>query len=510
MSKQEEAGGHGQQQDSRLTSTQSPEVSLDPEDWDEFRALAHRMVDDMIDRTRTLSSQPAWQSPPESVRSALLDEPLPEQGQSLEQIYAEYLAQIEPYTNGNRHPRAWGWVRGNGTPLAAMAAMLSAAINPHVGGGDQSATYVEERCLGWLAEIMGMPATTTGILTSGGTMANLLGLAVARQARAGFDARSAGLAGRPQMVVYASAEAHMWARKAMDLLGMGSANLRLIAVGGDYRMDLRALRSQIAADRAAWLRPIAVIGNAGTVNTGAVDDLPQIAQICQQEKLWFHIDGAFGALLKLSARHAELVCGLEQADSLAFDLHKWMYLPFDIGCLLVARGEEHQAAFASTASYLEGAQRGILAKGLVFSDRGIELTRSFKALKLWMSLKAHGRLGFAAQIEQNMDQAAYLVERIRAEKELELLAPRSLNVVCFGYRTSCAVDEATANACNRELVLRLQESGEFVVSGTVLGGRYAVRVAITNHRSRRADFDALIEASLGTGREIMLSMQKKS
>lgn len=513
MNQPEGTGGHGQPQHSRtdLTPTEAseaPEATLDPTDWESFRALAHRMVDDMIDRTRSLPTQPVWQSPPEAIRRAILEEPFPEQGQPLEQVYADYLAQVEPYTNGNRHPRAWGWVRGNGTPLAAMAAMLAAAINPHLGGGDQSPTYVEERCLGWLAQRMGMPATTTGILTSGGTMANLLGLAVARQARAGFDARSAGLAGRPQMIVYASAEAHMWARKAMDLLGLGSANLRQIAVDGDYRMDLRALRSQIAADRAAWLRPIAVIGSAGTVNTGAVDDLTQMAAICQQEKLWFHVDGAFGALLKLSDRYAGLVSGLERADSLAFDLHKWMYQPFEIGCLLVARGEEHQAAFASTASYLEGAQRGILAKGLVFSDRGIELTRGFKALKLWMSLKAHGRRGFATQIEQNMAQAESLVERIRSEKELELLAPRGMNVVCYGYRTSCAVSEATANACNRELVLRLQESGEFVVSGTMLGGRYVVRVAITNHRSRRADFDALIDASLRLGREIMQTIGK--
>lgn len=496
-----EAGGHGAEVLSR-TDLDPHEHTLDPEDWEAFRSLAHRMVDDMIDQTRALRDQPAWQAPPVSIRQAILEEPLPREGQSAEQVYADYLQLVQPYTNGNRHPRAWGWVRGNGTPLAAMAEMLAAAINPHLGGGDQSPTYVEERCMQWLAQVMGLPASTTGILTSGGTMANLLGLAVARHARTGFDVRTEGLQGSAQLVVYASNETHMWARNAMDLLGMGSRNLRMIPVDGSFRMNLAALRAQIGEDRAAGLQPIAVIGNAGTVNTGAVDDLDELATLCREEELWFHVDGAFGALLKLSDHYAPLVRGLEKADSLAFDLHKWMYLPIEIGCLLVANGEEHRAAFASTASYLEGATRGILATGLIFSDRGIELTRGFKALKLWMALKAHGLNAFRDLIEQNMEQAQYLERRIEEEPELELLVSRSMNIVCYRYRSSRTKDEEAANALNRELVLRLQESGEFVLSGTVLQGRYALRVANTNHRSRLQDFEDLVQWSLKLGREI--------
>lgn len=484
-----------------LVPTQSTEHTLDPENWEEFRALAHRMVDDMVNQTRALREEPAWAPPPALVKQAIMQESIPREGQTAERVYEDYLRNVQPYTNGNRHPRAWGWVRGNGLPLAAMAEMLAASINPHLGGGEQAPTYVEERCLQWLAQLMGMPESTTGILTSGGTMANLLGLAVARQAKAGFDVRQQGLHGHAPLVVYASSETHMWARKSMDVLGMGERQLRVVPVD-ENGIDVAALRNQIADDRQQGLRPIAVIGTAGTVNSGAVDDLESLAALCRAEDLWFHVDGAFGALLKLSPKYAPLVRGLEMADSLAFDLHKWMYLPFEIGCVLVRDGVQHRAAFAASASYLESGGRGILANGLQFSDRGIELTRGFKALKLWMSLKAYGVNSFAALIEQNMEQSRYLEQRVLGEPELELLIPRTMNIVCFRYRGDPSAPEEQINALNRELVLRLQESGGFVVSGTTLGERYALRIANTNHRSRMSDFDDLVKAAVAIGREL--------
>jgi aromatic-L-amino-acid/L-tryptophan decarboxylase len=489
------------------TTAPAAELTLDPENWNEMRQLGHRMLDDIFDHLETLREQPAWQPLPEQVRSSL-QEPLPENPQGEEHVYQDFLQNVLPYTTGNRHPRAWGWVRGNGTPFAMLAEMLAAGINTHAAGGQQAANHIEEQVLGWLSQLMGMPAGTSGILVSGGTMANLLGLAVARHHKAGFDVRSEGLQGsHERLTIYCSAETHMWARKSVEFLGLGQQSLRQIPVGEDFRIDTAALLQQIHDDRAAGLRPIALIGNAGTVNTGAVDDLRELARVCKDENLWFHVDGAFGALLKFTEKYKHLVEGLEMADSLAFDLHKWMYLPFEVGCLLVRDAEVHKATFAAQASYLETTKRGMLAGGLSFSDRGIELSRGFKALKVWMSLKAYGSKMHGQLIEQNMEQAEHLATAISNHSELELLTPRTMNIVCFRYHPASLSSDERLNQINREIVLRLQESGEFVVSGTVLRGNYVIRVANTNHRSRKEDFDALLESVTMHGRLVVMEAE---
>jgi glutamate/tyrosine decarboxylase-like PLP-dependent enzyme len=355
-----------------------------------------------------------------------------------------------------------------------------------------------------MAELMGMPQQTSGLLTSGGTMANLIGLAVARNTRAGFAIRSQGLQGeRPRLLVYCSTETHSWAQKAMEFLGLGSESLRRIPVNDQYQIQTEVLDAEIRADMARGLRPIAVLANCGTVNTGAIDDLSSVADVCRRHQVWFHVDGAFGALLRLSPKYTYLTKGLERADSLAFDLHKWMYLPFEIGCILVRDPQAHAEAFATRASYLESADRGITAGGFIFADRGIELTRSFKALKLWMSLKTHGVAAYADAIEKNVEQARHLENLVRASTEMELVAPRASNIVCFRYAPrNRHLGNEMLNRINRELVLRLQESGNFVLSGTVLGGRYALRVANTNHRSHIEDFDALASDCILIGRQI--------
>jgi aromatic-L-amino-acid decarboxylase len=477
-----------------------PEETLDPADWEAFRALAHRMVDDSLDYLATLRERAAWQPMPPAVVAAL-DEPLPRAGEGDEAAYAQFRDNVLPYSNGNRHPRFWGWVQGTGTPLGMMADMLAAGMNPHLGGLNHAPALVEHQVIRWLAELMGFPLDAGGVLVTGGSMANVLGLAVGRHARAGWDVREQGMHGGPELVVYATVETHGWVRKAVELMGMGRRSLRNVEVDALDRMDVDALAAAVAQDRAAGRRPICVIGTAGSVNTGASDDLAALADFCAAEGLWFHVDGAFGAWAYTSDALRPLVAGMERADSLAFDLHKWGYLPFECACVLVRDAELHRGAFATAAPYLAQTERGVIAGGLPFADRGIDLTRGFKALKVWMSFKAHGVDAIVRLVEQNVAQARYLAARIEANPALELLMPVQMNVVCFRYAPA-DLPEAERDAVNQEILLRLQEDGIAVPSGTLVRGRYAIRAAIVNHRSRREDFDVLADAVERIGREV--------
>lgn len=490
--------------DELITNQQtSAEETLDPQNWDDFRALAHQMLDDMLDHLSSLRERPAWQPMPDAVRQRLA-QPLPTRGEGAAAVYQEFLQNVLPYTNGNRHPRFFGWVQGTGTPLAMMADMLAAGMNPHLAGFDQAPALVERQVLAWMAELMGMPTSASGILVSGGTMANITALIVARHAQAGFDIRTEGLQGasRPRLLVYGSDETHRWVITAVELLGLGSRAFRRVPVDDDFRIDVMALRAMIAADRRRGQQPFCVIGNAGTINNGATDDLAALAGLCRAERLWFHVDGAFGAWARLVPDVQTQVAGMEQADSLACDLHKWMYLPFEIACVLIRDAEAHREAFANSASYLAVADRGVIAGGLPFAERGLELTRSFKALKAWMSLKAHGIEKFTRLIAQNIQQARYLAELINAHPRLELLAPVPLNIVCFRFRAEDFGDGAL-DRLNHEILLRVQESGLAVPSSTRIRGAFALRVAITNHRSQRRDFELLVQSIVACGQQII-------
>lgn len=478
------------------------EETLDPRDWEELRSLGHRMLDDMFDYLSTVREKPAWQPLPETVRARFMS-PLPAEPQNAAAVYEEFVRDVMPYTNGNRHPRFWGWVQGNGTPVGMLADMLASGMNPHVAGFDQAPVFVEHQVLGWLTELMGMPANTNGVLVGGGTMANITGLVVARHAKAGFDVRQLGLQenSHPMLTMYGSTETHGWAQKAAELTGLGNQAFHRVAIDKDFRIDLSALRDAVDRDRRAGHRPFCVIGNAGTVNTGAIDDLAALAKFCREEGLWFHVDGAFGALARIVPSLAPLVDGIEQADSLAFDLHKWMYLPFGIACVLVRDSKAHTDTFTLTASYLAQTSRGVISGGLPFAERGLELTRSFRALKVWMSLKTHGINAFSRLIEQNVKQARYAADLVEAHPDLELIAPVSLNIVCFRFAPK-ELPVEYLNRVNEEILLRVQESGLAVPSSTMIGGNFALRIAITNHRSKRPDFELFIKAVSEIGHSV--------
>jgi glutamate/tyrosine decarboxylase-like PLP-dependent enzyme len=479
------------------------EETLDPESWDELRALGHRMIDDMFSYYETLRDRPVWQPMPQAVRQQF-SQPLPAAPEGAGQVYQDFLDNVLPYVTGNTHPRFWGWVCGNGSGIAMLAELLAGAINSSVDGFDDAGTHVESQVIDWCKSMLGWRPEASGLLVSGCSMANFVGLAVARNSLPGANIKVDGLSGGPQLRVYGSTETHSSVQKAVQLLGLGTQGLCKVAVGRDYRVDVGAMEAAIEADRAAGRTPLCIVGNAGTVNTGAIDDLVALAELAKRQELWLHVDGAFGACAALSPSLRPMLAGFDRADSLAFDLHKWMYFPYEAGCVLVRSDSEHRAAFRYDAHYMAPSTRGLsAATSQQFTEYGPQLSRGFRALKVWMGIKEQGIDKFGRLIEQNVAQAQYLASLISAAPELELLADVSLNVVCFRYRGEQeAPSDAALNHLNEELLNLLQESGTAVPSHTVLDGRYAIRVAITNHRSRRSDFDDLVSQVRALGRSL--------
>lgn len=476
------------------------EETLDPSDWTEARELAHRMIDDAVRHLDEVRERPVWQPIPEDVR-ARFRTPLPAGPQPLGDVYEELRTNMLPYAMGNIHPRFWGWYMGSGNFTGALGDFLAAIDGSNLGGGSTAAAMIDMQVIDWFKEMMEFPSTASGTLTSGGSMANLLAHTITRNMMAGVDVRAEGIVGldRP-LRFYASDQVHSCHQKALETLGLGARSLRMVASDDRQRIDLSALEAAIAEDRAAGVAPVCVIGTAGTTNTGATDDLPALAAICRREGLRFHVDGCIGAFLKIAPENRAHVAGIELADSVALDPHKWLHTPFEAGCVLVRDAQRHFETFEMHGEYLQLQTRGMIA-GKFLADYGLELSRGFKALKIWMSLKENGAAKLGRLIDQNIAQARHLEALIAAEPRLDLVAPVDLNIVCFRYAGD-RKDEAALKAINTEIMLRIQESGVAILSDTTVAGRHCLRVAINNHRTTRQDLSLLLTEVLRTGERV--------
>ncbi len=473
------------------------EETLDPEDWATLAELSHRIIDDAIAYLREVDERPAWQEMPDDVRD-FFAEPLPVSGMGADGVYDAVIRNVMRYPMGNVHPRFWAWYMGAGNYTGALGDFLAAVQGSNLGGGNHAAAYLELQVIDWCRQMTGMPEDSSGLLVSGGSMANFTALAVARNVHAGVDVRELGVAAIPRPLrFYASNQVHSCHRKALEALGHGNSALRQVSADSELRMDIEELTDAIREDRAAGFQPACIIASAGTVNTGAIDDLEALADLAAAEGLWLHVDGCIGALLAIAPRNRWRVAGIERAHSIALDPHKWLHAPFDVGCVLVRDARAHRETFAVTPEYLEKTPRGIASANWLH-EMGLQTSRGFRALKVWMALKEHGVEKFGRLIDQNIDQAAYLGELVAREGCLETVAPATINILCFRYRRD-GMDDATMKSVNTEIMLRLQEEGTAVLSDTTVRGVHCLRVAINNHRTRRSDLKLLVEEVVGLG-----------
>jgi len=472
---------------------------------EEIKRVGYQVIDLIAAYLDHLPDRPVFRPVPESLAHQFLSTPAPVTGVDPDRILAEFRDTVAAYPFGNGHPRFWAWVNSPPVVIGVLAEALAAAMNPSCAGGNHAAIYVERQVLNWFKEMLGFPAASMGLLVSGGSMASLTALAVARHAKAGFDVRREGLRGTgPRLMLYLSEEGHGCMRKAAELMGIGNDNVRTVAVDADLRMRVDDLQAQIAADLAAGHRPFAVAASAGTVNTGAIDPLTDIAEVCRRDGLWFHVDGAYGAPAILTRQYRDALTPMALADSVALDPHKWLSIPVEAGLVLVKDAQAMRDTFSLVPPYLrtDGNLAGV--GGLPwFSEYGLQQTRGFRGLKIWMALKHYGSSGYARMIEEQIALARYLHDRVTATPDLEAVAAPGLSIVCFRYAPPAVRGNSEKlDSVNKLLLERIQLSGEAFLSSTVVRGAFVLRACIVNYLTRRSDLDFLLELVLREGRTL--------
>jgi aromatic-L-amino-acid decarboxylase len=466
-----------------------------------FRRAGHALVDGVADHLAALPSGPVWQPLQEELRERLLDLPLPERGGALDDLVATALRDVLPHAMGNGHPAFFGWVNPPPSLAGVATSLVAAAMNPSVVAGDHADVHLERAVVRWLAELVAFPHEPgAGLLTSGGSAATIVCLAGARGralAAAGHDLRRDGLAGGPQLVAYVPDEAHSCVRRALELLGVGSAAMRDVPLDAG-RLDAEALRASIAADRAAGGLPALLVGSAGTVNAGLIDPLDELADVAAAERLWFHVDGAYGAFGVLDPAIAARYRGMERADSLVLDPHKWLGVPVDAGCVLVRRGDDLRNAFSLIPPYLRQDSGEPVG---TFAEYGFEQTRPFRALKTWATIAARGRAGIAGQVARSNALARELAALVEAEPELELAAAPETSIVAFRARPAgCPADRL--DEVNRALPEAVQARGRTFVTGTVFGGRETLRACILHPDTDSAHLATLVAEVVESARAL--------
>jgi glutamate/tyrosine decarboxylase-like PLP-dependent enzyme len=480
------------------TSADISEVTLDPIDWTELRIQSHQMMDDMLNHIEGIRTRPVWQPIPQKVRNSVCEN-IPVYPTGLPEVHKMFMESILPFSAANIHPGFMGWVQGGGTPVGMLAEMLAAGLNANVGGRDQMPVEIEKQVTKWVCELFNFPETASGLFVTGTSIANLISIIVARTAALGAGVRQTGLAtSDKRLIAYTSTGAHGCIAQAMDLSGLGTHALRLIPMNNNFQMDCKALQLAIIDDRKSGLTPFFIAATAGTVDVGAIDNLEAIAEIAQKENLWFHIDGAYGALAILAPDIAPRLAGIQRADSIAFDFHKWGQVPYDAGFILIRNGNLHLDTFAAPSTYLRRESRGMSAGSPWPCDFGPDLSRGFRALKTWFTIKVYGTDKIGSIISNTCKLAQYLKKSIEDHPCLELLSPVSLNIVCFRFRCE------NSDIVNSNIVVSLQEAGIVAPSTTQINGSLAIRVAIVNHRTSTKEIDALIKATIEFG-EIYLN-----